>query len=109
MSKQSIRCVLIGRAGHIAGYDVIIADDTIFAIHDATKRQWAHTVPNYGTSLVELSRRPGFRVGWGQFPDDAEVLFFYDINDECFGYAFNVDWEDGSEWGYAPFCADDAA
>jgi hypothetical protein len=98
-------CDLIGRGGHIAGYDVFIADDTIFAVHEATKRQWAHCVPNYGTSIGALSRRPGFRVGWGRFPDGAEILYFYDRDDDNFGYAFNVDWEAGSEWGYAPFAA----
>jgi hypothetical protein len=103
MSDQTNAFARIGRGGHIQGYDVIIADDMIFAIHESSKRHWAHTVPNFGTSMVELSRRPGFHVGWGRFPDDAEVLYFYDIDDACFGYAFNVDWEAGSEWGYAPF------
>jgi hypothetical protein len=43
------------------------------------------------------------RLGWGRFPDDAEVIFIYDKNDDCFGYALNLEWPDGSEWGYAPF------
>jgi hypothetical protein len=43
------------------------------------------------------------RLGWGRFPDDAEVIYLYDRADACFGYAVNLDWPDGSEWGYAPF------
>jgi hypothetical protein len=37
------------------------------------------------------------------------VLFLYDRADDCFGYALNLDWPDGSEWGYAPFAAEGAA
>ena len=37
------------------------------------------------------------------FPDDVEVIYLYDRVDDCFGYAVNLDWPDGSEWGYAPF------
>jgi hypothetical protein len=43
------------------------------------------------------------RLGWRRFPDDAEVIHLFDKGDACFGYAFNLDWPDGSEWGYAPF------
>jgi hypothetical protein len=43
------------------------------------------------------------RLGWGRFPDDAEVIFLYDKGDECFGYAVNLACDWSSEWGYAPF------
>jgi hypothetical protein len=43
------------------------------------------------------------RLGWGRFADGAEVIYLYDRADDCFGYAVNLDWPDGSEWGYAPF------
>jgi hypothetical protein len=33
------------------------------------------------------------------------VIYLYDNGDACFGYAVNLDWPDGSEWGYAPFAA----
>jgi hypothetical protein len=62
-----------------------------------------HDVPNHGTSMGDLALRDSFAVGWGQFPDDAEVVYLYDKADGCFGYAVNLDWTDGSEWGYAPF------
>jgi hypothetical protein len=42
-------------------------------------------------------------LGWGEFPDGAEVVYLYDKGDGGFGFALNLDWSDGSEWGYAPF------
>jgi hypothetical protein len=32
-----------------------------------------------------------------------QVIYVYDKADDSFGYALNLDWADGSEWGYAPF------
>jgi hypothetical protein len=32
-------------------------------------------------------------------PDD-EVIYLYDADDDYFGYAINLQWPDGSEWGY---------
>jgi hypothetical protein len=43
------------------------------------------------------------QLGWGQFPDDAEVIYLYDKGDDCFGYALNLACDWSSEWGYAPF------
>jgi hypothetical protein len=43
------------------------------------------------------------RLGWGQVPDDAEVISLHDKADDCFGYAVNLDWPDGSERRDAPF------
>ena len=47
--------------------------------------------------------RPGFRLGWGRFPDGAEVLYLYDRDDGGCGYAVNLTAPDCSEWGYTPF------
>ena len=96
----------LGVGSHIAGYDVLILRDRIHVAHDAANdgagEAWTHEVPDYGTAIGELAERPGFRLGWGRFPDGAEVLYFYDRDDGNFGYALNVTWRDG-EWGYAPF------
>jgi hypothetical protein len=93
----------IGRGGHIAGYTVLITPDTIHAFHAASDRHWTHAVPNVGTSIHDLSQRPGFRLGWARMADDAEILFFYDRDDANFGYALNVSDPGRSEWGHAPF------
>ncbi len=92
----------VGTAGHIAGYDVLILADRVL-ITDATGRTWDHAAPNHGTGVADLAVRPGFRLGWGQFPDGAEVLYLYDASDGGFGYAVNLTAPDCSEWGYAPF------
>ena len=53
--------------------------------------------------MDDLAARPGFRLGWGRFPDGAEVLYLYDRDDGGFGYAVNLTAPGCSEWGYAPF------
>jgi hypothetical protein len=35
--------------------------------------------------------------------DGDEIRYCYDVTDDCFGYALNVDYSPYSEWGYAPF------
>ena len=60
-------------------------------------------VPAFGTAIGDLAARPGFRLGWGRFPDGAEVVYLYDRDDGGFGYAVNLTAPACSEWGYAPF------
>ena len=43
------------------------------------------------------------RLGWGQFPDGAEMIDRYDAGDMGFGYAVNLACDWCSEWGHAPF------
>ena len=50
-----------------------------------------------------MAARPGFRLGWGRFPDGAEVLYLYDRDDGGVGFAVNLTAPGCSEWGYAPF------
>jgi hypothetical protein len=99
--------VYVGTAGHIHGYDVLISGDTLHVSHDASGRQWRHTVPNFGTALGDLAQQPGLRLGWGRFQDDAEVIYLYDTEDGNFGYAINLSDPGLSEWGYAPFVSDE--
>ena len=56
-----------------------------------------------GLGLRGRDARPGFRLGWGRFPDGAEVLYLYGADDGGFGYAVNLASPACSEWGYAPF------
>ncbi len=95
----------VATAGHVAGHDVLILADTVVVSDMAGTRRFP--VPNYGTAIGDLASRPGFRLGWGRFPDGAEVLYLYDREDDGFGYAVNLTMPDCSEWGYAPL-ADDA-
>ena len=91
----------LGTAGHVAGYDVLVLADAVIVTGDNESHRFP--VPNYGTSIGDLAARPGFRLGWGRFPDGAEVLYLYDAGDAGFGYAVNLTAPDCSEWGYAPF------
>ncbi len=91
----------IGTAGHVAGYDVLILRDCVIVTDADDSRRFP--VPDYGTAIGDLAARPGFRLGWGRFPDGAEVLYLYDRDDGAFGYALNLTAPGCSEWGYAPF------
>src|SRR3712207_5787640 len=91
----------IGTAGRIAGYDVLILADAVIVSTAAGARRF--DVPDHGTAIGALAGRPGFRLGWGRFPDGAEVLYLHDRDDGSFGYAVNLTMPDCSEWGYAPF------
>ena len=93
----------IGTAGHVSGYDVLVlADAVIVTDADGSRR---FPVPDFGTAIGDLAARPGFRLGWGRFPDGAEVLYLYDADDGGFGYALNLASPACSEWGYAPLAA----
>ena len=89
----------IGTGSHIAGYDVFLTGDTVTVLNDdgiVTRR----TVKGLGAFV---DRATDLRTGWGEFPDGMEVIYLYDRGDDNFGYAVNLQAEDCSEWGYAPF------
>jgi hypothetical protein len=90
------------RAGRVAGDDVFVRGDLVAVLRDGELIR-RHVVPDYGTGLGELAARDGFALGWGRFPDDAEVLSLDDKGDNGFGYALNLSDPGLSEWGYAPF------
>jgi hypothetical protein len=89
----------VGITGTVNGYAVLIIGNQIIVSRDGEEidRRTVDGIGSYAAAARDL------RLGWGQFPDDAQVIFAYDKADECFGYAINLDWPDGSEWGYAPF------
>ena len=74
-------------------------DAVIVTAADGSRR---FPVPNYGTAIGDLAARPGFRLGWGRFPDGAEVLSLYDRDDGGFGYAVNLTVPEFGGWRYAP-------
>lgn len=97
----------IARGGHVAGWDVLVTPDHVILHRDGQTRH--HDVPNYGTDIAQLMDRPGARIGWVRFPHGGdEVIYLHDADDDCFGYALNLDCAWCSEWGYAPFRATDA-
>ena len=93
----------IGTAGHVAGYDVLVLAGAVIVADAAGSRRFS--VPDYGTRIGDLAARPGSRLGWGRFPDGAEVIYLYDADDGGFGDAVNLASPASSEWGYAPLAA----
>ena len=91
----------VGTAGHVGGYDVLVLADAVIVADAAGSRRFP--VPDHGTAIGDLAARPGFRLGWGRFPDGAEVIYLYDTDDANFGNAVNLTAPTCSEWGYAPF------
>lgn len=89
----------VGVGGTINGYGVLVLGDTVVIERDGEEiaRTTVEGLGRFATTARDL------RLGWGVFPDDEEVIYLYDKGDGCFGYAVNLDWPDGSEWGYAPF------
>jgi len=88
----------IGIAGTVNGYGVLVVGDTVVVSRDGEEiaRRTVDGLGRFATAAKDL------RLGWGRFPDGAEVIYLYDRADDLFGYAINLDWPDGSEWGYAP-------
>ncbi len=89
----------IGVGGTVNGYGVLVLGDVLVVEHDGTEVARSRVA---GLGRFVASARD-LKLGWGQFPDDAEVIYLYDNGDDGFGYAVNLvcDWY--SEWGYAPF------
>jgi hypothetical protein len=92
-------------SGSIKDYDIYVYDtDHITVLRGEDEIVNQHEVPNYGTSLWELMQRPNVAVGWAAFGEgEMEVIYFYDKDDDNFGYALNITDEFLSEWGAAPF------
>jgi len=104
MSAREHSAVRFGIKGAINGYDVVAMGDTILV-----ERDGAEVARGAVAGLGRFVANAGaLRLDWGQFPDGDEVIFLYDKGDQGFGYALNLDWPDGSEWGYAPFGGEDS-
>ena len=89
----------VGVGGTINGYGVLVVGDVVVVERGgaAVARRTVEGLGRFVGAAREL------KLGWGAFPDGAEVIYVYDAGDRGFGYALNLDWPDGSEWGYAPF------
>ena len=90
---------VLAQSGHLGGYEVFLQGDTVTVLDDdgIVTRQ---TVAGLGAFVARAKQ---LRTGWGQFPDGMEVIYVYDRGDDNFGYAVNLQDEQCSEWGYAPF------
>ena len=91
----------IGVGGTINGYGVLVLGDVVTIERDGAQvaRRRVEGLGRFVSAARDL------KLGWGAFPDGAEVIYVHDAEDGGFGFALNVSWPDGSEWGYAPFAA----
>jgi hypothetical protein len=91
----------LGVSGHIANYDVFIKGDDITIIEAKPGGKfYKRTVKGVGEFIKKAGRN--LRLGWAQFPD-FEVIYIYNVAEDNFGYAVNLQAPELSEWGYAPF------
>ena len=83
----------IGVGGTINGYGVLVLGDIIVVERDGTEvaRRAVEGLGRFVGAAREL------KLGWGEFPDGAEVVYLYDAGDGGFGYALNLGWPAGSE------------
>jgi hypothetical protein len=88
----------VGVGGTINGYGVLVVGDLVVIERDGTAitRRTVDGLGRFVTGARDLA------LGWGQFPDQMEVIYLYDKDDACFGYAVNLDWPDGSDGDTRP-------
>lgn len=94
----------LGFVGYVATWTVSVIGDTITACPDGGSEEDCPSIEVDGLARFAASASD-LAVGWGQFPDGAEVLSLYGKADGGFGYALNLACGWCSEWGYAPFDA----
>jgi hypothetical protein len=87
-----------GLGGTVNGYGVPVRGDVVVVRRGAAevaRSRWE----GLGRFVAEAR---DLKLGWGQFPDNAGVIFLYDKGDNCFGYALNLACDWCGEWGYVP-------
>ena len=96
MDRRSIR---LGLVATIAGYEILIVGDTV-AVSTTSDDQLVTTqrVARLG-QFVRAARE--LRVMLAAFPN-FEVVYIFDLAQEGYGYAVNLQVPPFSEWGYAP-------
>jgi hypothetical protein len=72
--------------GHVAGYDVTVVNDWI-----TVRREGEEVTLQQAEGLVKFIRKAkDFKLGWGKFEDDLEVIYLYDKADGNFGYGVDL-------------------
>lgn len=96
MQEPSIR---IGLVVEIASYAIVIVDDTVTVL----RREDGRVVTTQDVSRLGrfVGRARALRVALAQFPD-FEVVYLFDLAQDGYGYAVNLQVPPFSEWGTAP-------
>lgn len=113
MSSTGQSIIKVGYSAHIdppsqthGGYDLFVVGDTLTIINgDGSGEPRQFAMQRFDDWVHQPPERM-IAVGWGQLPDDREVIFLYDKTDDNYGYAVNLGAPDDSAWCYAPFDVD---
>lgn len=96
--------IRIGLVAEIADYAITIVGDTITVTYrdGDTERAGEMVTTQRVTNLARFVARAGeLRVALAQFPD-FEVVYLFDLVQDGYGYAVNIQVPLFSEWGTAP-------
>lgn len=91
--------IRIGVVSEVAGFRVIVTGDDLMVRRrgEVVARE---TVPGLGRFVTNSKQ---LAVGWARLPNDDDIIYVYDRQDQNFGRACNIQDPWCSEWGYAPF------
>lgn len=102
MAPAEFEHVESGLCGHVHEYDVFVSGDSIRVVEDGVSQDPGRASTTVDGLAEFVAGAEDLRLSWGRFPDGAEVIYIYDLADDCFGYGFNLSMPPLSEWGYAP-------
>ena len=90
---------LLCRSGHVGGFDVFLKGNLIVVMEPGGGPLHKHPV---GGLASWMKRFTEIRLLHYTLPDGDRVIAVYAPQDKGFGYAFNIDCDWCSEWGYLP-------
>ena len=94
--------IRIGLVAEIADYAITIIGDTVTVAYRDEERAGEVVTIQRVTNLARfVERARELRVALAQFPD-FEVVYLFDLGQDGYGYAVNLQVPPFSEWGYAP-------
>ena len=94
--------IRIGLVAEIADYEITIVGDTVTVTYRDAERAGELVTTQQATGLARyVARARELRVALAQFPD-FEVVYLFDLDQDGYGYAVNLQVPPFSEWGTAP-------
>ena len=94
--------IRIGLVAEIADYQITIVGDTVTVTYRDAERAGELVTTQRVTNLAHfVERARELRVALAQFPD-FEVVYLFDLAQDGYGYAVNIQVPPFSEWGTAP-------
>ena len=97
--------IRIGLVAEIADYAITIVGETVIVAYrdgDAERSGELVTTQRVTGLARFINRARELRVALAQFPD-FEVVYLFDLAQDGYGYAVNIQVPPFSEWGTAPY------